>query len=149
MAKIDRYMRGIYQLISEFVIINLSLQFFSGTMNSTTMPEVDNSTDYEEGIDLTAFFELPEIDTTEVKKVLSAIDSLTVIYFTIEYIVRFCCSPNKGKFFIKPMNLVDFLSILPYVLTFFLNSLQDLHILSKAGKVSSHRFFYKLSILID
>ena len=131
----------IYHLISEFVIINLSLQFFSGTMNSTTMPEVDNSTDYEEGIDLTAFFELPEIDTTEVKKVLSAIDSLTVIYFTIEYIVRFCCSPNKGKFFIKPMNLVDFLSILPYVLTFFLNSLQDLHILSKAGKVSNHRFY--------
>ena len=110
------------------------------------MPEVDNSTDYEEGIDLTAFFELPEIDTTEVKKVLSAIDSLTVIYFTIEYIVRFCCSPNKGKFFIKPMNLVDFLSILPYVLTFFLNSLQDLHILSKAGKVSNHMFLQVINI---
>ena len=110
------------------------------------MPEVDNSTDYEEGIDLTAFFELPEIDTTEVKKVLSAIDSLTVIYFTIEYIVRFCCSPNKGKFFIKPMNLVDFLSILPYVLTFFLNSLQDLHILRKAGKVSNHKFLQVINI---
>ena len=34
------------------------------------------------------------------------------------------------------MNLVDFLAILPYIISFFLQGLQDLHILSKAGKVS-------------
>ena len=34
------------------------------------------------------------------------------------------------------MNLVDFLAILPYIISFFLIGLQDLHILSKAGKVN-------------
>ena len=33
------------------------------------------------------------------------------------------------------MNLVDFLAILPYVISFFVQHLQDLHILGKAGKI--------------
>ena len=80
-------------------------------------------------------FEFPEIDPTDVKAVLYVIDIITVIYFSTEYVVRFCCSPNKAKFFIKPMNLIDFLAILPYVISFFLKTFEDLHILSKAGKV--------------
>ena len=37
----------------------------------------------------------------------------------------------------KPMNLVDFLAILPYFISAVIDSLQDLHILSKAGKVGT------------
>ena len=92
----------------------------------------------EEGVDVSEIFEFPEIDAAQVKEVLYVIDIITVIYFSTEYVVRFCCSPNKAKFFIKPMNLVDFLAILPYIISFFLESLQDLHILSKAGKVRSN-----------
>ena len=35
------------------------------------------------------------------------------------------------------MNLVDFLAILPYFISAVIDSLQDLHILSKAGKVGT------------
>ena len=107
--------------------------FISGTFNSSNLTVVDGS---EEGVDISEIFTLPEIDTEKVKKVLHVIDIITVIYFSSEYVVRLCCSPHKAKFFIKPMNLIDFLAILPYIISFFLQGLQDLHILSKAGKVS-------------
>ena len=109
--------------------------FILGTFNSTNFTTSDNGSS-EEGIDLTEILSFPEIDTESVKKVLHVIDIITVIYFSFEYVVRFCCSPHKAKFFIKPMNLVDFLAILPYIISFFLQGLQDLHILSKAGKVN-------------
>ncbi len=35
----------------------------------------------------------------------------------------------------QPMNFVDFLAILPYIITVFVKRLQDLHILGKAGKI--------------
>ena len=100
------------------------------------MSSLANSPAHGIGIDLSNVFEFPEFDASTVKEVLYVIDIVTVIYFSIEYVVRFCCSPNKAKFFIKPMNLVDFLAILPYIISAILENLQDLHILSKAGKVS-------------
>ena len=109
---------------------NCYIYFIAGTFNSSI---VDDS---EEGVDITEIFTFPDIDTESVKKVLHVIDIITVIYFSFEYVVRLCCSPHKAKFFIKPMNLVDFLAILPYIISFFLQGLQDLHILSKAGKVT-------------
>ena len=35
----------------------------------------------------------------------------------------------------QPMNLVDFFAILPYVISFFLQSFEDLKILGKTGKI--------------
>ena len=105
--------------------------------DSTNLPTFGQPPPIDEGFDLDDIFEFPEFDTATVKTALNYIDIITVIYFAIEYIVRFSCSPSRTKFFIKPMNLVDFLAILPYVISFFLASLQDLHILSKAGKVST------------
>ena len=52
-------------------------------------------------IDLAALFEGPIIDFDVVKTVLKAIDLVTVVYFCIEYIVRFVCSPDKKKFFFQ------------------------------------------------
>ena len=52
-------------------------------------------------IDLSALFEGPFIDYDVVKSVLKAIDLITVVYFCIEYIVRFVCSPDKKKFFFQ------------------------------------------------
>ena len=52
-------------------------------------------------IDLSALFEGPFIDYEVVKSVLKAIDLITVVYFCIEYIVRFVCSPDKKKFFFQ------------------------------------------------
>ena len=45
---------------------------------------------------------------------IEILDVITVIIFTAEYFIRFICSPVKWKFFIKPMNLVDFIALLPF-----------------------------------
>ena len=50
-------------------------------------------------IDLAALFEGPFIDYEVVKSVLKMMELVTVIYFCLEYVVRFVCSPDKKKFF--------------------------------------------------
>lgn len=87
------------------------------------------------GVDSSSLFEAPDIDYDQLRFTLKIIDWITVGYFCMEYIVRFLCSPRKARFFIKPMNLIDFLAVLPYFISACLESLEDLHILSKAGKV--------------
>lgn len=86
-------------------------------------------------IDLGSLFEGDLIDYDHVRLALRVIDWLTVAYFGLEYLVRLICSPDKKKFFLHTMNLVDFLAILPYVISICLESLEDLRILGKAGKI--------------
>jgi predicted membrane chloride channel (bestrophin family) len=40
--------------------------------------------------------------------------------FTIEYVLRVTNAPNKGKFFVKPLNLVDFFAVFPNYLELLL-----------------------------
>ena len=66
------------------------------------------------------------------EKVLWAIDALVTIdelaigFFTVEYVVRFLCSPRKWHFFKEPMNMVDFTAIIPFYLTLMLDSMEDM-----------------------
>ena len=72
---------------------------------------------------------------TSVVIVLDYIDTFVIIFFTLEYLIRFVCAPRKWRFFKEPMNLVDFCSIIPFYLSIFLNHLEDLAIIGKAGKI--------------
>ena len=65
---------------------------------------------------------------------LSNLDDFIIYYFTIEYILRLICCPNKLRFFKNPMNMVDLLAIIPFYLTLVLDQLEDLQIIAKAGK---------------
>ena len=83
----------------------------------------------------------PEREKSGSEQVIAAIvwvDAFTAVYFTIEYVVRFTCSPRKIKFFIDPMNLVDLFAILPYFLSMVLEHLSEFHIIGKTGKVRLH-----------
>jgi len=66
---------------------------------------------------------------------LKIIDELTMWFFTIEYLMRFACSPQKWVFFKAPLNLVDLLAILPYFVSFVMEEMKDTLVIGRAGKV--------------
>ncbi len=70
-----------------------------------------------------------------VTQMLDYIDTFVIIFFTLEYFIRFSCAPRKWKFFWNPMNVVDLLSIMPFYLSLFLVHLEDIQIIGKAGKI--------------
>ena len=42
------------------------------------------------------------------------LNTLVIVWFTSEYVVRFICSPDKFRFLVGALNIIDLLSILPY-----------------------------------
>ena len=48
------------------------------------------------------------------------IETFSVVMFTIEYVLRSVCCPNWRKFFVRPLNIVDVVAILPFYLELIL-----------------------------
>ena len=69
-----------------------------------------------------------------IMKILELIDNLTVIFFTVEYLMRFVSSPRKCLFMKNVMNSIDLLSIVPFYVALALDHLEDVKIIGKAGK---------------
>ena len=36
--------------------------------------------------------------------ILDVVDTFCIVYFTLEYVVRFMCAPKKLRFILQPMN---------------------------------------------
>ncbi len=72
---------------------------------------------------------------TAIVVILDYIDMFVIVFFTLEYAVRFICAPRKWRFFKNPMNLVDLFAIIPFYLAIFLSQLEDIQIIGKAGKI--------------
>ena len=75
-------------------------------------------------------FRYPMINT-----IIEAIDHIVITFFSIEYLVRFICSPRKIRFMMSSMNLVDLLAIIPFYISLLLEGLEDFEIIGKAGKI--------------
>ena len=91
-----------------------------------------SSTSTDPKLDITSEAEKREA----VAKIILYVDYFTAVYFTIEYVVRFACAPQKAKFFVQPMNLIDLFAILPYFINIILDHIiSEFHIIGKAGKV--------------
>ena len=70
-----------------------------------------------------------------VLKVIDIVDKVAVGIFSLEYFIRFLCCPRKFKFFIQPMNFVDFIALVPFYVSLILEGLEDYEIIGKAGKM--------------
>lgn len=71
----------------------------------------------------------------ELITVCSYVDTFTFIFFTIEYAMRFTFCPKKWQFFKEPLNLVDFVTLLPFYISLILEGLEDYRLISRAGKM--------------
>ncbi|KAL9959465.1 hypothetical protein ACROYT_G032791 [Oculina patagonica] len=55
-------------------------------------------------------------------KIFFTVESICVIIFTVELLVRFYVCPQKKKFMLDAMNVIDTLAILPYYITLIVTS---------------------------
>lgn len=54
---------------------------------------------------------------------LDNLELVCIVWFTIEYVVRFIVTPYKCRFLKSPMNMIDLIAILPYYVSKALDSL--------------------------
>ena len=86
----------------------------------------------------------------KVVAVIEVVDTVTVVIFTVEYslrrglttvveynnpMARLGCSPGKMKFFIQPMNFIDFISLLPFFISLIFVAFEEYGDIGKAGKI--------------
>ncbi len=119
------------------VVVISTITFIMQTFPEFRLDD-DNDDDGDDSADRLATTAIPTEPVEkwhEAIKVLVTIDQLAIVFFTVEYLVRFACSPRKWRFFMAPMNMVDFTAILPFYLTLVLDSMEDLQIIGKAGKL--------------
>ena len=66
--------------------------------------------------------------------VSNVIELVCVAFFTLEFLLRFLNAPNKARFFRCAMNWIDILALIPFYVNCFLQQIDDMVILGKAGK---------------
>lgn len=114
----------IFAFISLSILIISTITFIIATVE-----------EYSEELDETREKLRPESDPTQLQVVCKHVDTFTFIFFTLEYIVRLVCCPQKWIFFKETMNLIDLITLLPFYFGLLLEGLEDYQTMGKAGKM--------------
>ena len=78
---------------------------------------------------------ISESETKQILKATQILDQLAITFFTLEYCLRLVLCPNKRKFLLDKMNLIDLIAIIPFYISLLLAGLEDMEIIGKAGKL--------------
>jgi len=125
----------LYAFTSMGVVVISTIVFILSTMPELT-DDIDmilftNTTDADTGV----VTQQPVERWEEGILALGIIDHTTMVFFTLEYIIRFTCAPEKLPFVRAPLNVIDLLAILPYYFGFVLEGLKDTLVVGRVGKV--------------
>ncbi|KAL7646303.1 UNVERIFIED_CONTAM: hypothetical protein RMT77_003212 [Armadillidium vulgare] len=96
-------------IISVFVILLSIVIFCLETLPEFKHYKVFNTTNNGTVIE--------EDEVPEITDPFFLIETICIIWFTFELLVRFFASPNKGHFMKDVMNIIDIVAIIPYFLT--------------------------------
>ncbi|GCC19688.1 potassium voltage-gated channel subfamily S member 3a [Chiloscyllium punctatum] len=82
------------------------------------------------------FQQFDEDDKEIVHPALEGLEIACIVWFTAEFIARFTVAPCLKKFFKNPLNIIDFVSILPFYFTLAVETMdEDSEELENVGKV--------------
>ncbi|KAF2346944.1 Potassium channel tetramerization-type BTB domain, partial [Trinorchestia longiramus] len=96
--------------IISVIVILLSIVIFC----LETLPEFKHYKVYNTTANGTV---IEEDEVPEVTDPFFLIETICIIWFTFELLVRFFASPNKGDFLKDVMNVIDIVAIIPYFIT--------------------------------
>ena len=55
-------------------------------------------------------------------KIISIVEACNIAWFTFELLIRFIVSPEKRIFFLRPLNVIDLIAIVPFYISLFISS---------------------------
>lgn len=87
-----------------------------------------------------------EIQTNE-NPIYEVIEIVCIIWFTLEFTLRFWSSPNRITFMKSPLNFIDFISIMPYYISLVLENDKFKIIFYETNNVRVFRLFRIFRIL--
>lgn len=88
------------QVLSIFLIVLSSIELCLSTIIDSKVTNITDSKKHE--IQINPTYEIIEIICT--------------VWFTFEYLIRYWSSPNRVKFFMGTLNIIDFLTLMPFYL---------------------------------
>ena len=118
--------------------IAFTSMFFVFSSTLTFVVESNLEHDLEILAENVEFLNSSHISESETKQILKAtqiLDQLAITFFTLEYCLRLALCPNKRKFLLDKMNLIDLIAIIPFYISLLLAGLEDMEIIGKAGKL--------------
>ena len=112
-------------LFSLLVIICSATILFIDTLPAFRSTNSMNSTSNFTSISTKdSIYEKNIISPEKVKiiKIISIVEACNIAWFTFELLVRFILSPEKRKFFLRPLNVIDLIAVVPFYISLFISS---------------------------